>query len=63
VQFAEPSWHLEVDTDGAESSTTRQRLVAECCDRPILVIGTHFPPPTAGHIVSSPGGVRFQPLA
>jgi glyoxylase-like metal-dependent hydrolase (beta-lactamase superfamily II) len=63
VQFAEPSWHLVVDTDGNQSTATRQRLVAECCDQPVLVIGTHFPPPTAGHIVSSPGGVRFQPLA
>ena len=59
-----PSWHLVVDTDGDQSTATRQRLVAECCDQPVLVIGTHFPPPTAGHVVSTPdGGTRFQPLA
>jgi glyoxylase-like metal-dependent hydrolase (beta-lactamase superfamily II) len=63
VQFAEPDWHPHVDTDGDESTATRRRLVAECCDQPVLVIGTHFPPPTAGHIVSTPdGGTRFQPL-
>ena len=64
VQLAEPTWHTAVDTDGDQSTATRHRLVAECCDQPVLVIGTHFPPPTAGHIVSTPdGGTRFQPLA
>jgi glyoxylase-like metal-dependent hydrolase (beta-lactamase superfamily II) len=64
VQLAEPDWHTMVDTDGDQSTATRQRLVAECRDQPVLVIGTHFPPPTAGHIVSTPdGGTRFQPLA
>jgi glyoxylase-like metal-dependent hydrolase (beta-lactamase superfamily II) len=64
VQLAEPGWHPHVDTDGDQSTATRRRLVAECCDQPVLVIGTHFPPPTAGHIVSTPdGGTRFQPLA
>jgi len=63
VQLAEPTWYLVVDTDSNESTATRQRLVAECCDQPVLVIGTHFPPPTAGHVVSSPDGVRFRPLA
>ena len=63
VQFAEPSWHLVVDTDSNESTATRQRIVSECCDQPVLVIGTHFPPPTAGHIVSTDDGVRFRPLA
>jgi|RhiMethySRZTD1v2_1073278.scaffolds.fasta_scaffold61860_4 glyoxylase-like metal-dependent hydrolase (beta-lactamase superfamily II) len=63
VQLAEPTWHLHVDTDPHESTATRQRIVAECCDQPVLVIGTHFPPPTAGHVVSTPDGARFQPLA
>ena len=63
VQLAEPSWHLHVDTDGHESTATRERLIKECCDQPVLVIGTHFPPPTAGHIVSTDDGVRFRPLA
>jgi len=63
VQFAEPHWHATVDTDPDQSTASRRRIVAECCDQPVLVIGTHFPPPTAGHIVSTPdGGVRFQLL-
>lgn len=64
VQLAEPDWFTRVDHDPDRSSATRRALVAECCDRDVLVIGTHFPPPTAGHLVSSPGGgVRFRPLA
>ena len=64
LQLAEPHWFTAVDSDTDQSTETRRRLVAECCDRDILVIGTHFPPPTAGHIESAPdGGVRFRPLA
>jgi len=64
VQLAEPDWFTRVDHDRARSSATRHALVAECCDRDVLVIGTHFPPPTAGHLVTGPGGgVRFRPLA
>jgi len=62
LQLAEPHWGTAVDTDVAQSTATREALVAECLDRDILVIGTHFPPPTAGHIVSTPGGPRFRPL-
>ena len=63
VQLAEPDWFTAVDSDPDLSTATRRALIAECCDREVLVIGTHFPPPTAGHIVSSPTGVRFRPLA
>jgi glyoxylase-like metal-dependent hydrolase (beta-lactamase superfamily II) len=64
VQLAEPDWSIPVDTDPVQSGATRRALVDMCCDRDVLVLGTHFPPPTAGHIVSQPGGgVRFRPLA
>jgi len=63
VQLAEPDWFTLVDSDTEMSTATRRALVAECRDRDVLVIGTHFPPPTAGHVVSTPdGGVRFRPL-
>ena len=62
IQLAEPHWATAVDTDAEESTATRRALVAECLDREVLVIGTHFPPPTAGHIVTTGSGVRFRPL-
>lgn len=63
VQLAEPDWYTGVDSDPEMSTATRRALVAECLDRDVLVIGTHFPPPTAGHIVSGAAGVQFRPLA
>lgn len=64
VQLAEPHWHTVVDSDPEQSTATRRALVEQCRDRDVLVIGTHFPPPTAGHIVSGPdGGTQFRPLA
>ena len=63
IQFAEPQCGLIVDTDPDGSAATRRRLVDDCVDRPVLVIGTHFPPPTAGHLITTPTGVRFRPLA
>jgi glyoxylase-like metal-dependent hydrolase (beta-lactamase superfamily II) len=64
IQLTRPEWGIVVDADPEQSSTTRRALVDRCCDRDVLVIGTHFPPPTAGHVVSDPGGgARFRPLA
>lgn len=62
IQLAEPDWFTSVDTDPVQSSATRRRIVEECVDRPVLVIGTHFPPPTAGHLVTTDRGVCFRPL-
>lgn len=62
VQLAEPDWFTVVDSDPDLSCATRRALIAECCDQDVLVIGTHFPPPTAGHIVTTDAGVRFRPL-
>jgi glyoxylase-like metal-dependent hydrolase (beta-lactamase superfamily II) len=63
VQFAEPDWSCRVDFDAERAAVTRRRLIADYADTPVLVIGTHFPPPTAGHLVTTDVGVRFRPLA
>jgi glyoxylase-like metal-dependent hydrolase (beta-lactamase superfamily II) len=59
VQWAEPDWGIEADSDSAQAVRTRRRLIAEHADRGTLVIGTHYAPPTAGRIVTAVGGVRF----
>jgi glyoxylase-like metal-dependent hydrolase (beta-lactamase superfamily II) len=51
VQFARPDWSSFADTDRVEATRSRERLLALAGGRPTLVIGTHFPPPTAGHLV------------
>ena len=50
-QLAHPDWSPAFDTDPAASVASRQRLFAEWADQLTLVIGTHFPAPTAGHVV------------
>ncbi len=47
------------DTDPKASALTRARLFAEWADQPILVIGTHFAAPTAGHVVRDGAAFRF----
>jgi glyoxylase-like metal-dependent hydrolase (beta-lactamase superfamily II) len=62
VQLAEPACASGVDDDPVQSTATREALVAATLDTGILVIGTHFPPPTAGHMVTPPDGPRFRPV-
>jgi glyoxylase-like metal-dependent hydrolase (beta-lactamase superfamily II) len=58
-QMAHVDWSFDrMDPKTAEN--TRTRLFAEWADQPILVIGTHFPAPTAGHIVRDGAAYRFE---
>jgi glyoxylase-like metal-dependent hydrolase (beta-lactamase superfamily II) len=50
-QIARPHWSSTADSDPDEAHRTRERMLGELCDRPVLVIGTHFAGATAGHIV------------
>jgi glyoxylase-like metal-dependent hydrolase (beta-lactamase superfamily II) len=62
VQFAEPDWYSTADIDAGRANATRRRLVREFTDTGTLIIGTHFPPPGAGHLVTDGGRVRFRPV-
>lgn len=56
LQFTYPDVSAEIaDADSAEATRTRERLVGELADTDTLVLGTHFPTPTAGHLR---GGAR-----
>jgi glyoxylase-like metal-dependent hydrolase (beta-lactamase superfamily II) len=57
-QVAHPDWMFG-DDDPKVAVLTRSRLFAEWADHPILVIGTHFPAPTAGHVVRDGATFRF----
>ena len=50
-QIARPHWSSLADSDPDEARRTRERMLADLADRPVLVIGTHFAGVTAGHIV------------
>jgi glyoxylase-like metal-dependent hydrolase (beta-lactamase superfamily II) len=57
-QMAHPDWSLG-DDDPRAAALTRSRLFAEWADQPTLVIATHFPDPTAGHIIRDGDAFRF----
>ena len=62
VQWAEVDWLMPADTDSKQAAATRRRLLAEHADGPLLVIGTHYPAPTAGHLVTHGKGHAFRAL-
>jgi glyoxylase-like metal-dependent hydrolase (beta-lactamase superfamily II) len=63
VQLVEPHCCSLADADPAMAAQTRRRLLREYTDTGVLVIGSHFPPPGAGHLVTTPNGVRYRPAA
>ncbi|MFF1413742.1 MBL fold metallo-hydrolase [Streptomyces sp. NPDC058289] len=60
VQFTEPDVAGLADTDTTQAAATRRAFVDRYADTGTLVIGTHFPAPTAGLLRrGGDGGVRF----
>ncbi len=62
VQWAEPEWKMPADVDPAAAAATRRRIGADLAAREALVIGTHYAPPCAGHVVRGERGLRFRAL-
>ncbi len=50
VQMTRPDWCSSADVDKAQGLQTRETLLQRYVDQDILIIGTHFAAPTAGHI-------------
>jgi glyoxylase-like metal-dependent hydrolase (beta-lactamase superfamily II) len=62
VQLAEPGIHSHVDIDPARAGETRRELLAALADTDTLLLGSHFPPPTAGLVRSDGAAYRLQPV-
>ncbi len=60
AQFARPHWGAVVDSDPALADRTRRAFMARYADTPVLVIGTHFAGPTAGHLVRDGDAYRLD---
>ncbi|MEQ8661070.1 MAG: MBL fold metallo-hydrolase [Gammaproteobacteria bacterium] len=58
-QMVHPEWAAHADVDPLQSTATRRAFYARYADRPVLVIGTHFATPTAGHVVRDGDAWRF----
>jgi glyoxylase-like metal-dependent hydrolase (beta-lactamase superfamily II) len=50
LQCARPEMFGTYDGDGPMASATRRAFFERVADRDVLILGTHFPAPTAGHI-------------
>ncbi|XVV38338.1 MBL fold metallo-hydrolase [Streptomyces sp. CA-100214] len=62
-QWTEPGWANRTDFDQAESTATRRTILDRYTGTDTIVIGTHYPPPSAGRLVQVNGQHRFLGLA
>ncbi|MCU7826340.1 MBL fold metallo-hydrolase [Kitasatospora sp. DSM 101779] len=62
VQLAAPDIHSHVDIDPALAGATRRKLLADLADTDTLLLGSHFPPPTAGLVRSDGAAYRLRPV-
>jgi glyoxylase-like metal-dependent hydrolase (beta-lactamase superfamily II) len=62
LELVEPAWGPAGEVDPEASVRSREEVAAMVTDRGVLVLGTHFPPPTAGYVSTGPDGRRrFAP--
>jgi glyoxylase-like metal-dependent hydrolase (beta-lactamase superfamily II) len=59
-QFGRPNWLSAFDADQKAANERRHTMFRQWADKPILVIGTHFGAPTAGHVKSDGDAWRFE---
>jgi glyoxylase-like metal-dependent hydrolase (beta-lactamase superfamily II) len=59
-QIAHPEWSPAFDSDPEAARATRTAMLKDWADQPVLVIGTHFAAPTAGHIRRDGATYRFD---
>ncbi|MFJ6785484.1 MBL fold metallo-hydrolase [Streptomyces yangpuensis] len=62
VQLAHPEIGSCVDIDPERAEATRRELLASLAGTNALLLGTHFPPPTAGRVVADGDTYRLKPV-
>lgn len=60
LQCAAPEISSRFCVDPLLSTRSRRALLERCADRPVLVMPTHFPSPSAGMVKSEGGALRFR---
>src|SRR6516162_4418999 len=59
VQCQHPEWNCGFDSDPELARQTRREFLQRYADQSVLVFGTHFASPSAGHIIGHGAGWRF----
>lgn len=63
VQVAEPDWAAEyLDVDPGMATETRRAFLQKYADSNVVIIGSHFAHPSAGHIRMGGESLRFFPV-
>ncbi|MGW7573076.1 MBL fold metallo-hydrolase [Streptomyces sp. NPDC054765] len=62
VQLSRPGISSCVDIDPAQATHTRRALLASLAGTDTLLLGSHFPPPTAGRVVAEGDTYRLSPV-
>ena len=60
LQCAEPDLANNFDVDAAAARRTRRDFLSRYSNKPVLVLGTHFAPPTGGWVVDAEQAWRFD---
>ena len=60
MQFAAPEWQMIADSDPVQAVKTRMGFRSRYGDQPVLIFGTHFCPPYAGHLISDGHRWKFS---
>ena len=60
MQFAAPEWQMIADSDPVQAVKTRMGFRSRYGDQPVLIFGTHFGPPYAGHLISDGHRWKFS---
>jgi len=60
LQCAEPDLANNFDVDAAAARRTRRDFLSRYSNQPVLVLGTHFAPPTGGWVVDADNAWRFD---
>ena len=59
VQMSRPEWCSAADSDETAGMETRKKVLADYVNSDVLIIGTHFPEPTAGYIKNMKNGDNY----
>ena len=60
AQCAYPHWSYVRDADGAQTTQSRKRVLETCVEHNHLVLSSHFPSPSVGHIKAEGGAFWFH---